>query len=320
MINKKHIIIAVVFILLGVLAFALAGGGDDKNTREVSLYFFDEGGYAIKPAETEISAVSDTELYEKVAQALIDGPTDKTHLPIMEKDVKLNYIRYEAGNLAVDFSAEYPENDLMCTYAVIKTFSRFAGVNNIQVTENGIGIKGSDGLELGFVAGDYINTESDEDTATGIRLYFANSDKSELVMEYRKINIVDTKPVEQYVVSELIKGPKTKGNERLLASDTKVLSVETTDRICYVNFKEGFLEKNADAAGGSKLVVDSIVKSLTGLNGVDSVQFLIDGKKAEKFGDTDISGVFVEETPVPEPTPVAELQQEPLPEPENITE
>ncbi len=295
MMNKKYIIIAVVLVLLGVVIFALAGGNDNKVQKEISLYFFDEGGYTIKPVETEITALSDAELHEKIAKALIEGPTDKKYLPIMDKDVKLNYINFVDGNLTVDFSSEYPEDNLMCTYAVIKTFSRLASVKNILVTENSKGIKGSDGIELGFVSGDYINTESDEDTATGVRLYFANSDKSELVMEYRKINIVDTKPVEQYVVSELIKGPKIKGNERLLASDTKVLSVETTDRICYVNFKEGFLEKNATS--GSKLVVDSIVKSLTGLNNVDSVQFLIDGKKTEKIGDTDISGLFVKEEP-----------------------
>lgn len=296
MMNKKHIIIAVLLVILGVVIFALTGGSDNEVQKEVSLYFFDESGYTIKPVETEIVAVSDAELYEKIAKALIDGPADKKYLPIMSKDVKLNYANFADGYLTVDFSKEYPEDNLMCTYAVIKTFSRLTSVKNILVTENGKGIKGSDGVELGFVSGDYINTESDEDTATGVRLYFANSDKSELVMEYRKINIVDTKPVEQYVVSELIKGPKIKGNERLLAPDTKVLSVEITDRICYVNFKEGFLEKNA-SSGGSKLVVESIVKSLTGLNNVDSVQFLIDGKKAEKIGDTDISGVFVKEEP-----------------------
>lgn len=295
MMNKKHIIIAVVLVLLGVIIFALAGGNDNKVQKEISLYFLDEGGYTIKPVETEITASSDAELHEKIARALIEGPSDKEHLPIMDKNVSVNYINFVDGNLTIDFSKEYPEDNLMCTYAVIKTFSRLASVKNILVTENSKGIKGSDGAELGFVSGDYINTESDEDTATGVRLYFANSDKSELVMEYRKINIVDTKPVEQYVVSELIKGPKIKGNERLLASDTKVLSVETTDRICYVNFKEGFLEKNATS--GSKLVVNSIVKSLTGLNNVDSVQFLIDGKKAEKIGDTDISGLFVKEEP-----------------------
>ena len=294
MMNKKRIIITILLLLLGIAIFALAGGNDDKTHKEVNLYFFDQGGYAITPVETEIVAVSDGELYEKIAKALIDGPSDKKYMPIMDKNVKLNYVNFTDGNLAVDFSKEYPEDNLMCTYAVIKTFSRLSSVKNILVTEDGFGIRGSDGVELGYVTGDYINTESDEDTATGVRLYFANSDKSELVMEYRKINIVDTKPVEQYVVSELIKGPKIKGNERLLASDTKVLSVETTDRICYVNFKQGFLEKNA-TQGGSKLVVDSIVKSLTGLNSVDSVQFLIDGKKTEKIGDTDISGMFVKE-------------------------
>ena len=208
MTNKKHIIIAVLLILLGVAIFALAGGSDNSTQKEVNLYFFDESGYTITPVETEIVAVSDTELYEKVAKALIDGPTEKKYLPIMNKDVKLNYVNFVDGNLTVDFSREYPEDNLMCTYAVIKTFSRFFEVKNIQVTENGKGIKGSDGLELGFVTGDYINTESDEDTATGVRLYFTNAEKSELVMEYRKINIVDTKPVEQYIVSELIKGPK----------------------------------------------------------------------------------------------------------------
>lgn len=300
MMNKKHIVIAAVFILLGIVAFSLAGGGDIENKKEVSLYFYDEGGYSIAPLEAEFSAINDSELYEKVAQALIEGPKEKKYLPIMDKEVKLNYINFADGNLSVDFSAEYPDDNFMCTYAVIKTFSRLSGVKNILVTKNGKGITGSDGAELGFVSGDYINTESDEDTATGVRLYFANGDKTELVMEYRKINIVDTKPVEQYVVNELIKGPKIKGNERILASDTKVLSVETTDRICYVNFKEGFLEKNASSSEISKLVVDSVVKSLTELNNVDSVQFLIDGKKAEKIGNTDISGILVKETPKPE--------------------
>ena len=296
MMNKKHIFIIVIFILLGIAAFTLAGGGDKEIKKEVSIYFLDESGYTIVPVETEISAEGDTELYEKIAQALIDGPKEKKYLPIMDKSVKLNSINFTDGNLTVDFSADYPDDNLMCTYAVIKTFSRLFEVKTIQVTKNGVGIRGSDGLELGFVTGDYINTESDEDTATGVRLYFANTDKSELVMEYRKINIVDTKPVEQYVVSELIKGPKIKGNERLLAPDTKVLSVETTDGVCYVNFKEGFLEKNATSSGSSKLIVNSVVKSLTGLNNVDSVQFLIDGKKTEKIGDTDISGLFVKET------------------------
>ena len=298
MMNKKRFWITILFVLVGIAAFVLAGRSDSDDTKEVDLYFFDKSGYTITPMTTEILAENDNELYEKVANALILGPDQKGYLPIMDKNVKLNSITLGGGGtLAVDFSGEYPEDNLMCTYAVIKTFSLLSGVKFIQVTEDGNAIYGTDGAALGYVAGDYINTESDEDTATGVRLYFANSRKDELIMEYRKINIVDTQPIEQYVVTELIKGPKTKGNERLLASDTKLLSVVTTDGICYVNFKEGFIEKNEAVSSGSKLVIDSVVKSLTGLDNVNSVQFLIEGKKTEKFGETDISGLFVKEEP-----------------------
>lgn len=201
----------------------------------------------------------------------------------------------------------------MCTYAVIKTFSRLQGVIGVKVTVDGTEIVGTDGVALGFVNGEDINTESAEDTATGIRLYFTNSSKNELVMEYRKINIVDTQAVEQYIVTELIKGPKIKGNERILSADTKILSVETTDGICYVNFKKGFIEKNTTPPGGTKLLVDSLVKSLTSLKNVNGVQLLVEGKKVEKLGDTNISGIFEKEKPaevVPEePTETEEPKE-----------
>ena len=194
MMNKKHIWIIALFILLGVVAFVFAGGQETAKEREVGLYFFDKSGYVIAPFETEISAKTDSELYEKVAKALIEGPSDKNFLPIMENTVSLNKITFSDGNMTIDFSGEYPEENYMCTYAVIKTFSRLSGINAVQVTVNGEGIVGDDGDVLGFLSAEEVNTESDEDTATGVRLYFADPKKEQLVMEYRKINIVDTKP------------------------------------------------------------------------------------------------------------------------------
>ena len=42
MMNKKHIWIAILFIVVGVLAFTLAGTSTDDNNKEVGLYFFDK--------------------------------------------------------------------------------------------------------------------------------------------------------------------------------------------------------------------------------------------------------------------------------------
>ncbi len=310
MIRKKNIWIIVLFILLGVLAFVFAGKGSNKKKTEVNLYFLDKNSYVITPVETDIEADSKDELYRNVANGLINGPESTKYLPIMGKDVKVNRIQYENGNIVIDFSGEYPKDNYMCTYAVIKSFSRLQEVVAVKITVNGEDILGTDGVALGYVSGEDINTESAEDTATGIRLYFKNIAKDELSMEYRKINIVDTQPTEQYVVTELIKGPKIKGNERILASDTKVVSVETTDGICYVNFKKGFAEKNIMPPGGTDLLVESVVKSLTTLKNVDGVQFLVDGKKIERLGETDISGIFEKEKPIEAVTPETEEQTE----------
>lgn len=291
--NKKNIFLVILLLFAGSVVFWIYENNGNTDSREVDLYFFAKGGYALEAKKTEIVAQSDVEFYEKIADALINGPQDQKLTPIMNKSISLNYVNNHDGNLNVDFSREYQDEDLMTTYAVIKTYSGLPEVNQVKVTADGTDIKGHSGEPIGYVRGDEINIVSDNDSATGIRLYFANEEKNALVLEYRTVNITDTQPVEQYIVTELIKGPVIKDNVRLLAQDTEVLSVETTDGTCYVNFKQGFIDKNAASKDEAKLIIYSMVNSLTERDNVKNVQFLIEGKKTEKFGDMNISELFV---------------------------
>ncbi len=291
--NKKNIFLIILLLLAGSIVFWMYGGEEKEDPREVDLYFFAKGGYALETKKAEFVAQNNIEFYEKIADALIRGPQDQKLSPIMDKGVSLNYVYNRDGSLTIDFSEEYREEDLMTTYAIIKTFSGLSEVKQVRVTSEGEDIKGSGGNPVGYVRGDEINIVSDNDSATGIRLYFANSKKDALVMEYRTVNITDTQPVEQYIVTELIKGPKIKDNTRLIAADTEVLSVETTDGTCYVNFKQDFIDKNAAAKDEARLIIYSMVNSLTERDNVKNVQFLVEGKKTEKFGDMNISELFV---------------------------
>ncbi len=290
--NKKIIWLIMLFLVAGTVLFTVSGRNKTGDVKEVGIYFLSRDSSAFELVTKEISAKNNQEIYEKIADILIKGPSGNKYLPVIGKDVKLNSVKNDSGSLTVDFSKEYADADLISTYAVIKTFSRLAEVREVKVTVNGREIKKADGEPLGFVTGDYINTESDDDCATGIRLYFANAKKDALVMEYRKINITDTQPIEQYIVSELIKGPKGKEHERLLEQSTGILSVETTDGTCYVNFKQDFIDKNMAAQDKSRLIIYSVVNSLTERDNVKNVQFLIEGKKTEKFGDVNISELF----------------------------
>lgn len=289
--NKKIFIFILILAAIGVVIFNFAErGGDNEN--EVTLYFFNREGTAVVPLESKVSAKKQNELYDEVAEKLIKGPSGKDYTPIMEKDVAVSSIYNNGGNLTVDFSEKYAESGLLSTYAVIKTFSKLPGVERVKVTTGGRNITESTELS-DFMSGDEINTESDDYSATGIRLYFADSEKKKLVAEYRKINITDTQPIEQYIVTELIKGPKNESNTRLLASNTGIVSVETTDGTCYVNFKQDFIDKNSASEDTVRLVVYSVVNSLTERENVHNVQLLIDGKKTEKFAGVDISGLLV---------------------------
>lgn len=277
--TKKIILLVTCFVLAGIAVFTIAhnSGGRDKQT--VMLYFLSSDKGTVVGYEEEFSEENNELLYEAVAESLIKGPNGKRYTAVIDSDTELKSIKNEDGKLTVDFSRKFEKSELLAVYAVVKTFSQLPGVDAVKVTADG-----KDVLDCGFVASGDINLESDDDCALTVHLYFADEDKKMLVGEYRKINILDTQQIEQYIVAELIKGPKIKGHERLLPKNTEIVSVETTDGTCYVNFK-----KSVSSEASRELMIYSIVNSLTERSGIECVQFLVDGKKIDNSDSTGIA-------------------------------
>lgn len=77
--------------------------------------------------------------------------------------------------------------------------------------------------------------------STRFILYYGNEDSSNLkecdVME----NYTGEESKEEFIVKRLIEGPDEKGYNRIFPKDIKLISVMTTDNICYVNFDSNFL-------------------------------------------------------------------------------
>ena len=108
----------------------------------------------------------------------------------------------------------------------------------------------------------------------------------------RSIRVNDQQPLAQYIINELIKGPENEELEGVLNKDTVLLSVETSENICFINFKSDFIDKNSGSAEKEKTVIFSIVDALTELDAIDRVQFLMDGKRVASFGNINISSMF----------------------------
>lgn len=106
------------------------------------------------------------------------------------------------------------------------------------------------------------------------KLYFI--DGNQLISENRNIKI-EKLEVEFAVVEELKKGSKIQNYSSPFNSEITIISVITSDRICYVNLSQNFTFEISDDR--LYLNVMAIVNSLTEFESVDYVQILIDGKK-----------------------------------------
>lgn len=133
-----------------------------------------------------------------------------------------------------------------------------------------------------------------EDKIITVRLYFANqdyiltgdSDLDTIIAVEREVKVKE-KPVEEVILEELKNEPE---DEKLvtMVGKVKVLSVETAKNTAYVNLSGENLH------GGSLeelLILQQIVLSLTELEDINQVQFLVDGSKR----DTLMGHITIEE-------------------------
>jgi len=123
-----------------------------------------------------------------------------------------------------------------------------------------------------------------------VTLYFSDANAISLVGETREIE-ENEKSLAENVMIEIFKGPENEDLIDLIPPGTALNSVTVEDKLCTVDLNKVFME-GAFGTLTDTLSVYSIVNSLTALDDVDKVQFLIDGEKVDLFGNFIFSEPF----------------------------
>ena len=89
--------------------------------------------------------------------------------------------------------------------------------------------------------------------------------------------------MEMRIIKDLLKGPVNPTLMKTIPGETKIISVETKEGVCFVNLSQEFKSRHTGGSAGEMMTVYSIVNSLTELENVDKVQFLVEGQKLEVF-------------------------------------
>lgn len=153
---------------------------------------------------------------------------------------------------------------------------------------------GNNRLEDGQNSGQDTDTPGPEDRKVNIRLYYANKEYIEtgdssldsLIAIEEEVEKEGIK-LEEYILERLSEEPD---QEKLttIVDKVEVLGVESKENTAYVDLAG---ENLHGSSLEESFILQQIVFSLTELEGIDQVQFLVDGRKQESLmGHINIDG------------------------------
>lgn len=120
-----------------------------------------------------------------------------------------------------------------------------------------------------------------------LTLYFPNPDASGLISTERTVEITD-EDVIKAMFAELATPPS--GMQKPLPNGTMLKGASVKDGIATIDLSPEFKKNFGGGSAGEEMTIYSIVNTLTTLSNVDSVQFLLDGKKLDGIlGNLDTS-------------------------------
>ena len=123
---------------------------------------------------------------------------------------------------------------------------------------------------------------------TMVNLYFINKENK----IQSEIRVVDSKELLRNpylaLVGMLIGGPKDEKLKSIIPEETKVIDAKINKKCVIVNLSKEFVEKSDGDVHQKCNMIYTIVNTLTELNEVQSVRFLIDGEEIEGFKEDSI--------------------------------
>ena len=240
--------------------------------------------------ETEIKGSSSMEQVD-LAQKLLDtlftyDPENTTYYSVKPKDVHLNGMIIKDGVITLDFDSNYLKmsnvREILMRASVVLTLIQIKGIDGVVFTVEGESVTDANGVAIGTMTRErFVNVLLNEEgmlkQESDLRVYFADESNEKLIpITYRFTIDNSNSSLEEYIVSKLIEGPEKGMANPTMGKGIKVISVVTTDNICYVNFDSSFLEQNQVVS--DELMIYSIVNSLCDLPYVNGVQILVDGE------------------------------------------
>ncbi len=288
--NKKIFTISIILILLILIISLVFLFKNNKLAEDesINVYYLDNTSNTLVYEKKQLLQNNELEL-EEILDSMKEQPkTLSNATSVVPEDLTiLSYEYLENNTLKVNFSSEYKNMDeteeILFRSAFVWTVTELDNIENVNIYVEDEPIQKGDGTDMGdlnrenVVLNPTISPENTEERE--VILYFADEEELELVKEVRTIEFKQSQSIETNIVEQLIQGPEEEGHYRTIPEETKIRNIKTEGGICYVDLSSEFVTKNTGGSSAEYFAIYSIVNSLTELEEVNKVQFLIEGEK-----------------------------------------
>ena len=143
----------------------------------------------------------------------------------------------------------------------------------------------TESIQLEAKPGQYVlsNSLQDDMTETFV-VYFADSEYRYLNSETRDATLSENETEMAYVMRKLLEGPENEQLKPIIPEGAEILGISSSEGICTVNFSHEFYENRLDDTYGAYMTIYGITNTLTGLDGIEAVQFLVEGEAVDHYG------------------------------------
>lgn len=289
--NRLFISFILILIISAVSVLGLFGCGKTAAKEDLFMvYYTNKTADDIVFKEQEIKNAAS---YEQVnlIQVLLDkmfnvDSEQTSYYSVKPNLVVVNGIIVKDGEVTIDFNSNYLKmsnvREIIMRASIVLTLIQVKGISGVSFTVDGAPLTDKNGAVIGLMTKErfadvLLNAEGMLKQESDLTIYFANETGDKLIPVVYSFTIDNSSSsMEEYIVSQLIAGPKTKDAYPTLSKEVKVLSITTSDKICYVNFSNSFLTQNQPTS--DELMVYSIVNSLCQLPYVNAVQFMVESE------------------------------------------
>ena len=286
-------------VLLLATGCAYAVVTDQQAADEYLLYFQEAdlsgaaGGDALRAEKRQLESAETWNtafLAEQLVTELLNGPQDETLKGVVPAGTVLLSLELEGSRAKVDLSSSYRilsgVSLTLADYAITLTLTQLPEISSVSITVRGEELAYRDTQR--FDARDLLMSTNEDVVGTvTAQLYFL-SEGGLLLTEERTLDLYEGDSQADAVVEALAAGPMEKTLYPVLPEGFQVKSVWLEENVCYVNLPTAALAE-IPAESRLDLALRALVRSLSGLETVDEVRFLVDGEFAESYGGVSLT-------------------------------